>query len=81
MRSKALLLITTATAIRPTTRRAALGAVCIPTTAVAYDAATYDRYASSYDDLQLVHVVRRLWCTDREMLDLPPAIRQARHPA
>ena len=51
MRSKALLLLTTATAIRPTTRRAALGAVCIPTTAVAYDAATYDRYASSYDDL------------------------------
>ena len=51
MRSKALLLATTATAIRPTTRRAALGAVCIPTTAVAYDAATYDRYASSYDDL------------------------------
>ena len=50
MRSKALLLATTATAIRPTTRRAALGAVCIPTTAVAYDAATYDRYASSYED-------------------------------
>jgi len=50
MRSKALL-ITTATAIRPTTRRAALGAVFTPTAAVAYDAATYDRYASSYDDL------------------------------
>ena len=52
MRSKALLLITTATAIRPTTRRAALGAITtVPTAAVAYDAATYDRYASSYDDL------------------------------
>ena len=51
MHSKALLLITTATAVRPTTRRAALGAVFTPTTAVAYDAATYDRYASSYDDL------------------------------
>ena len=51
MRSKALLLATTATAIRPTTRRAALGAVFTPTAAVAYDAATYDRYASSYDDL------------------------------
>ena len=51
MRSKTLLLITTATAIRPTTRRAALGAVFTPTAAVAYDAATYDRYASSYDDL------------------------------
>ena len=49
---KALLLITTATAIRPTTRRAALGAITtVPTAAVAYDAATYDRYASSYDDL------------------------------
>ena len=51
MRSKALLLVTTATAIRPTTRRAALGAVCIPTTAVAYDSTNYDRYASSYDEL------------------------------
>ena len=51
MRSKALLLITTATAIRPTTRRAALGAVFTPTAAVAYDAANYDRYAGSYDDL------------------------------
>ena len=51
MRSKALLLLTTASAIRPTTRRAALGAVFTPTAAVAYDAATYDRYASSYDDL------------------------------
>ena len=52
MRSKALLLITTATAIRPTTRRAALGALTtVPTAAVAYDAANYDRYAGSYDDL------------------------------
>ena len=52
MRSKALLLLTTATAIRPTTRRAALGAITtVPTAAVAYDAATYDRYAGSYDDL------------------------------
>ena len=51
MRSKALLLVTTATAIRPTTRRAALGAVFTPTTAVAYDSTNYDRYASSYDDL------------------------------
>ena len=51
MRSKALLLLTTATAIQPTTRRAALGAVFTPTAAVAYDAATYDRYAGSYDDL------------------------------
>ena len=49
---KALLLITTATAIRPTTRRAALGAITtVPTTAVAYDSTNYDTYASSYDDL------------------------------
>ena len=48
---KALLLLTTATAIRPTTRRAALGAVFTPTAAVAYDSTNYDRYASSYDDL------------------------------
>jgi ubiquinone/menaquinone biosynthesis C-methylase UbiE len=51
MRSKALLLVTTATAIRPTTRRAALGAVFTPTAAVAYDSTNYDRYAGSYDDL------------------------------
>ena len=51
MRSKALLLLTTATAIRPTTRRAALGAVFTPTAAVAYDSRNYDRYAGSYDDL------------------------------
>ena len=52
MRSKALLLITTASAIRPTTRRAALGAITtVPTAAVAYDSTNYDRYASSYDDL------------------------------
>ena len=52
MRSKALLLATTATAIRPTTRRAALGAITtVPTAAVAYDSTNYDRYASSYDDL------------------------------
>ena len=51
MRSKALLLLTTATAIRPTTRRAALGAVFTPTAAVAYDSKNYDTYASSYDDL------------------------------
>ena len=51
MRSKALLLATTATAIRPTTRRAALGAVLTPTAAVAYDSKNYDRYAGSYDDL------------------------------
>ena len=51
MRSKALLLITTATAVRPTTRRAALGAVFTPTAAVAYDSKNYDTYASSYDDL------------------------------
>ena len=52
MRSKALLLITTATAIRPTTRRAALGAITtVPTAAVAYDSTNYDTYASSYDDL------------------------------
>jgi methyltransferase OMS1 len=51
MRSKALLLITTATAIRPTTRRAALAAVFTPTAAVAYDSKKYDRYAGSYDDL------------------------------
>ena len=51
MRSKALLLITTATAIRPTTRRAALGAITtVPTAAVAYDSKNYDTYASSYDD-------------------------------
>ena len=47
-----LLLLTTATAIRPTTRRAALGAITtVPTAAVAYDSTNYDRYASSYDDL------------------------------
>ena len=52
MRSKALLLVTTATAIRPTTRRAALGAITtVPTAAIAYDAKKYDSYASSYDDL------------------------------
>ena len=52
MRSKALLLLTTATAIRPTTRRAALGALTtVPTAAVAYDSKNYDRYAGSYDDL------------------------------
>ena len=49
---KALLLIATATAIRPTTRRAALGAITtVPTAAVAYDSKNYDNYASSYDDL------------------------------
>jgi ubiquinone/menaquinone biosynthesis C-methylase UbiE len=49
---KALLLITTATAIRPTTRRAALGAITtVPTAAVGYDSKNYDTYASSYDDL------------------------------
>ena len=49
---KALLLLTTATAIRPTTRRAALGALTtVPTAAVAYDSKNYDTYASSYDDL------------------------------
>ena len=49
---KALLLTTTATAIRPTTRRAALGAITtVPTAAVGYDSKNYDTYASSYDDL------------------------------
>ena len=49
---KALLLITTATAIRPTTRRAALGAITtVPTAAVGYDSKTTTTYASSYDDL------------------------------
>ena len=47
-----LLLLTTATAIRPTTRRAVLSTITtVPTAAVAYDSTNYDRYASSYDDL------------------------------